>query len=283
MVHAGLVLEGGGMRGVYTSGVLEYFMEQDLYFPYIIGVSAGACSAASYLSRQKGRNKRVNTDHLDNPDYLSYRNYLKKRQLFGMDFIFDEVPNKLDPFDYDTFNKANETFIVGTTDCHSGETIYYNNREHGKDMLQILRASSSLPFVAPIVKYDQRHLLDGGISDPIPIRQAEHDGLTKNVVILTRNRGYYKKPSRNSWLTRKAYRNYPGLLEKLDIRAESYNKTLEYIFSEEKNGNVFILQPTKPLKVGRVERNKTKLIELYEEGYEDAKANYSKLMTWLQS
>jgi predicted patatin/cPLA2 family phospholipase len=283
MFDTGLVLEGGGMRGVYTSGVLEFFMEKNLYFPYIIGVSAGACNAASYLSRQKGRNKTVNTEFLDNPDYLSLRNYWKKRQLFGMDFIFNDLPNKLVPFDFQTFNKAKETFVVGTTDCHTGEAIYYTNHEHGSDILKILRASSSLPFIAPVVQYDERHLLDGGIADPLPIKQAEHDGFSKNVVILTRNNGYYKKPSKNSWLAKKLYKEYPGLLEKLESRANTYNKNLDYIIEQENNGNILTIQPSKPLKVGRIERNKTKLLELFEEGYEDAKRIYPTLLKWLES
>ncbi|MFZ3589539.1 patatin-like phospholipase family protein [Bacillus sp. DJP31] len=283
MVQAGLVLEGGGMRGVYTSGVLEYFMEQKLYFPYNIGVSAGACNAVSYLSRQKGRNRTVNIDYINHPNYLSIRNYIKKRQLFGMDFIFDEIPNVLVPFDYETFYKATETFVVGTTDCVTGETVYYNNHEHGKDLLTILRASSSLPFVAPIVSYDNRSLLDGGISEPIPIRQAERDGFSKNVVILTQNRGYQKKKNNSSpsWISRRAYKTYPGLLNKLSIRSGYYNETLQYIGNQEKSGNAFIIQPTKPLKVGRIERNRNRLTELFNEGYDDGRRMYPELLEWL--
>lgn len=281
-MNAGLVLEGGGMRGVYTAGVLEYFMEKDLYFPYNIGVSAGASNAVSYLARQKGRNRIVNIDYITHPEYLSFRNYIKKRQLFGMDFIFDVIPNKLVPFDYDSFYKAKEKFVVGTTDCVTGETVYYNNQEHGKDMLTILRASCSLPFIAPIVPYDNRSLLDGGISDPIPLMQAEKDGYTKNVVILTRNRGYKKKPSKNNWISKKSYKNYPGLLDKMESRGNDYNKTLDYLFEQEEKGNVFIIQPTNPLKVGRMEKNRDRLQELYNEGYKDAKEIYYSLLQWLE-
>jgi predicted patatin/cPLA2 family phospholipase len=283
MIQAGLVLEGGGMRGVYTSGVLEYFMEQKLYFPYNVGVSAGACNAASYLARQKGRNRKVNIDFIKNPKYLSLRNYIKKRQLFGMDFIFDKIPNRLVPFDYETFYKAKEYFAVGTTDCFTGETVYYNNKEHGKDMLTILRASSSLPFVAPIVPYDNRSLLDGGISEPIPIKQAEREGFVKNVVILTRNRGYQKKTSSSSWLSNKVYKNYPGLVNKMCERSSYYNEILQYVEDREEKGLVFIIQPTNPLKVGRMERSSNRLTELFNEGYEDGRRHYSSLLEWLEN
>ncbi|WP_246943956.1 patatin-like phospholipase family protein [Bacillus pinisoli] len=281
MVSAGLVLEGGGMRGVYTAGVLEYLLEQNLYFPYNVGVSAGACNAASYLSRQNGRNKKVNIDFIKHPEYLSFRNFIKKRQLFGMDFIFDKIPNELVPFDFDTFYRAEEFFEIGTTDCVTGETIYFNNKHHGKDLLTIIRASSSLPFAAPIVSYDNRKLLDGGISDPIPLKRAENKGYSKNVVILTRNKGYQKNSSKRSWLSSKIYRNYPGLLDQMEHRATFYNETLQYISTRESEGNVFVIQPRTPLKVGRVERNRDRLIELYNEGYEDGKRLYPALISWL--
>ena len=179
MMQAGLVLEGGGMRGLYTAGVLEYFMEKDLYFPYNIGVSAGACMAASYLSRQKGRNKRVNLDFVEDKRYISFSNFIRKREIFGMDFIFDEIPNRLVPFDMDTFRESPEEFVIVTTDCETGEAVYYDKTNHGDDLVKLLRASSSLPFVASSVEYKGRHLLDGGIVDPIPIKKAQADGYEK--------------------------------------------------------------------------------------------------------
>src|SRR5690625_116326 len=155
MVNAGLVLEGGGMRGLYTAGVLEYFLEQNLYFPYNIGVSAGACMAASYLSRQKGRNKKVNLGYIDDKRYISFSNFIKNREVFGMDFIFDEIPNRLVPFDMSTFLKNSEEFVIVTTDCETGEPVYYDKTNHGHDLVLLLRASSSLPFIASSVKYKE--------------------------------------------------------------------------------------------------------------------------------
>ncbi|MBM7661995.1 putative patatin/cPLA2 family phospholipase [Bacillus mesophilus] len=173
MDQVGLVLEGGGMRGLYSAGVLDFFMEKELYFPYVIGVSAGACMAASYLSRQKGRNQKVNIDLVKDPRYLSWRNLLRKREMFGMDFLFDEVPNRLVPFDFDTFIEGSEEFLVGTTDCQTGQPIYFNKKDHGRNMLTIIRASSSVPFISSSVSYQDKILLDGGIADPIPIKKSQ--------------------------------------------------------------------------------------------------------------
>ncbi|WP_202077542.1 patatin-like phospholipase family protein [Caldalkalibacillus salinus] len=282
MEQTGLVLEGGGMRGLYTAGVLEYFMEQDLYFPYVIGVSAGACMAASYLSRQKGRNKKVNIGLANHPEYLSYRNLWTKRQLFGMDFLFDEIPNNIIPFDFDTFQNAEETFVVGTTDCETGEPVYYTKREHGEHMLKIIRASSSLPFVAPAVEYDGKSLLDGGIIDPIPLQKSQKDGNTRHVVIMTKAEGFTRKRSRLASLSRLFYRQHPKIGESLENRHERYNQTLKDLYHRVDQGEVFLIQPSREVPVSRIERDQTRLTALYELGYEDAKAQYASLQAWLK-
>ncbi|TFB19569.1 patatin family protein [Filobacillus milosensis] len=271
MKQTGLVLEGGGSRGVYTAGVLRYLMEQDIYLPYTIGVSAGACNGSSYIARQIDRNRTVNIDFVDHPEYLSIRNLITKRQMFGMDFLFDTLPNKLAPFDFQAFEEAQEEFVIGTTDCVTGESIYYKKSDYPKDVVTILRASSSIPLVAPIVKFDGRHLMDGGIADPIPIKQSIKDGNQKNVVVLTRNKGYFKKPQSFGWYLRKKYQEYPGMLETLEKRHQVYNETLEYLFEEEKKGNVFIIGPSEKLKVKRIEKNKNRLTALYQQGYNDVK------------
>lgn len=265
------------MRGVYTAGVLEYFLEQELFFPYVIGVSAGACNAASYLSKQKGRNRTVNVEYVTDPRYISWGNYFKLRQFFGMDFIFDEIPNKLVPFHYDEFYKSESEFVIGTTDCFSGEPVYYGKADYGNEMLNILKASSSLPFIAPEVTFQNRVLLDGGISDPIPIKKAQQDGFKKNIVVLTRNRGYYKKPSKFAFLIKRKYPIYTGLQKALSARHQIYNETLRYLEKEEKNGTVLVIQPEEPLTVGRMERNPKKLEKLYMQGYEDARKSYERI------
>lgn len=282
MNQVGLVLEGGGMRGVYSAGVMEYFLEKDIYFPYVIGVSAGACNAASYLSKQKGRNRKVNIDFISDPRYLSWRNYYRHRQLFGMDFIFDEIPNSLVPFDYEAFYQNTSEFVIGTTDCQTGEPLYFTKSDYGKNVLPILKASSSLPFVAPEIEYNSKILLDGGISDPIPIKKAQCDGFKKNIVILTRNEDYRKSPSRFHYLVKRRYGHYPGLVNAIKNRYQKYNETLEYLNEQQEKGSVFILRPGQKLKVGRMERNQEKLSSLFEQGYMDAKNSFDNLKVWIQ-
>ncbi len=281
--QVGLVLEGGGMRGVYTAGILEYFLEQELFFPYVIGVSAGACNAASYLSKQKGRNQTVTVEYASDPRYISWRNYFKNRQFFGMDFIFDEIPNQHVPFHYDVFYNSPTEFVVGTTDCLSGEPIYFNKQDYGKELLTVLRASSSLPFIAPEIRYKDKILLDGGISDPIPIKKAQKDGYNKNIVILTRNQGYLKKPSKFHFLVDRKYPNYKGLQQSLRNRYQIYNDTVSYLEDQENAGNVLIIRPTEPLKVGRMERNPQKLKELYNQGYHDAKQSMTAINDYIHA
>ncbi len=283
MEDVGLVLEGGGSRGVYTGGVLQFLMEQDIYIPYVIGVSAGACNGSSYISRQIERNRTVNIDYVSHPEYLSFRNWVKKRELFGMDFLFDTLPNDLVPFDYQTFNETTEEFVVGVTDCKTGDPLFYHKSDYANDMLTLLRASSSLPMVAPVVQYDNLALMDGGISAPIPIKQSIKDGNRKNVVILTRNRGYYKKPQSPNWYIRRKYQEYPGLLHSLEKRHIEYNETINYLYEEEKKGNVFIISPTEKLTVGRIEKNKKKLLDLYQKGYADVKKVEEELKGFLAS
>lgn len=281
MYSSGLILEGGGMRGVYTAGVLEYFLENDLFFPYIIGVSAGACQGSSYIARQPGRNRQVTIDYVTHQDYISYRNLLLKKELFGMDFIFDKLPNELVPFDFETFNSAAETFLIGTTDCFTGEPVYFNKNDVPEDILKIIRASSTLPFMAPAIEFKGKTLMDGGISDPIPIRKAIADGVHKSVIVLTKPKGYRKKKSSFSWLPRYVYKDFKGLHKALETRYKMYNETLDYIEALEAKNEVIVIRPSMNLKVGRVERNPDKLTQLYEVGYEDAKEKFAQVNDWL--
>lgn len=283
MENVGLVLEGGGMRGLYTAGVLEYFMEKDLYFPYVIGVSAGACMAASYLSRQKGRNKKVNIDLVSDPRFLSFQNFIKKREIFGMDFLFNEIPNRIVPFDYPTFTSQKEHFVIGTTDCVTGEAVYFSKAEHGEHILDILRASSSLPFISRPVSLLGRDFLDGGIVAPIPIAKSVQDGNKRNVIIMTKSKGYKKRRSKLSKMTKLILqKKYPRLATQLHMRYQLYNDTVSFIEEEEKKGNCFMIQPSQDLPVGRIERNQKKISALYELGYKDAEDVYSKLVQWLR-
>ncbi len=280
MDSVGLVLEGGGMRGVYTAGVLEYMMEHNLYFPYVIGVSAGACNAASYLSRQNGRNRTVLIDYVNHPEYISYKNLIRKKQLFGMDLIFNEIPSTHVPFDFDTFANATEQFVIGTTDISTGKPYYFNKKEDGEQILSILRASSSLPFMAPPVEIYNRFHLDGGITDPIPVYKSEADGNHSHVVILTRNEGYRKQKSRLSWMVQRLYRKNPALAKAITSRYIHYNQTLDHI--EANREDYFIIQPSTPLEVARIEKSQLRLTSLYNQGYQDMKMRHNELENWLE-
>ncbi|PKG23423.1 patatin family protein [Niallia nealsonii] len=271
MEKIGLVLEGGGMRAVYTAGALEYFLEHDIHFPYVIGVSAGASYAASYLSKQIGRNKKVSLDYVKDPRYMSWSNFRQNRQFFGMDFIYDEIPSKIVPFDYETFYANSAQLKIGTTDVYTGESIFYGKEDYKEELLKVLRASSSLPFLAPPVEFKDRLLLDGGISASVPIDVATQDGYKKNVVILTRNKGYRKSKSRFHYFVEKKYPQYKGLQKRMKERFVYYNKTMDYLDREEANGNIILIRPLEKLAVGRMERNPQKLSALYVQGYEDAK------------
>lgn len=278
----GLVLEGGGMRGLYTAGILDFFLEKNLHLPYVIGVSAGACHAASYISRQIGRNKKVNIGYIRDPRYISYRNLIKTKSLFGMDFVFNEIPNRLEPFDYKTFYQSNQAYFIGTSDCVSGLPIYFDAKKSTPDIiLKALMASSSLPFVSPTVGIEGKVLLDGGIVDPIPVRKSIEAGNTKHVIILTRNREYRKQPFRSKWLANRFYSNYPELIKAMLKRHEVYNGTLELIEELERSGKAFVLRPSEPLQVGRLERNPEKLLHLYQLGFKDAENCFTQLRDFL--
>ena len=273
MNDTGLILEGGGMRGLYTAGVLEYFAQHDIHFPYIIGVSAGACMAASFLSEQQGRNRTVSIDYVNDKRYLSLSNFIRKGELFGMDFIFDEIPNTLVPLDVNKIISGPDEFVIVTTNCETGEPMYFYKEDYDAQTLgKLLRASSSIPFFADAVEHNGKYMLDGGIVDPIPIIKAESDGFSKNVVVLTKPRGYYKKQSKVSTIIN--YKKYPKVDERMKIRYKHYNDRLDYIFEQEKKGNVVVIAPSEDAGVGRTTRKTEKLEKLYELGFNDAKEQY---------
>lgn len=282
MENIGLVLEGGGMRGIYTCGALEFFMDKDIYFNYIIGVSAGACNAVSYISGQKGRNRDVIVNYCTNWRYMSIRNLILKKSFIGMDFIFDEIPNKYVKFDFDTFYKAKCKFLVGVTDCDTGKPLYIN-KEDVKDGFEALRATSSLPLITPIVDFKGHKLLDGGISDSIPIAKSIKDGNEKNIIILTRDKSYRKSPIKYADIIKYKYRKYPRLVNTLLSRYKNYNQTLDFIDKLEAEGKAIVIRHEKPLNVGRLERNPKKLDELFQIGYEDAKNSYEKIIKFIKS
>lgn len=276
-----LVLEGGGLRGVYTSGVLRLFMDRGIFFPYVIGVSMGACNAANYISRQPERNRIVNTRYVNDSRYLSYRRLLTGGELFGMDFIFDTIPNSLVPFDFETFRGSDVKCVTVVTDCTTGEALYFEKDELGENYLSVLRASTCLPFIAKPVRFNGRVLMDGGLADSVPIRRSIGDGNRRHVLILTRPKGYRKKASRTGGIARIRYPRLPGLSEALARRHTGYNETMDFIDELELKGEAFVIRPSSDLPVGRIERRKDKLYAAYDRGYQDAAQSCDGLYRYL--
>lgn len=272
-LKTGLVLEGGGMRGVYTSGVHEYLLDKEIYYPYVIGVSAGASNSCNYVARQKGRGKRVNINYLHDWRYMSLRSLLLKGSYFGLDYLFDDIPNRLDPFDYNTFYKSPGTFRIGATNCLTGETEYFDKQEITKDLKQ-LKASCSLPLLSPIVYIEGVPYLDGGIADPIPVRKALADGCDHLVVVLTQPQGYQKTANAAfvDFVYWSVFHRYPKLLERLKSRHKEYNETIAFIEELETQGKATVIRPDGSLKLARFEKDTQVLAALFEQGYRDAAA-----------
>lgn len=283
MQQTGLILEGGGMRGAYTAGVLDYFLDEDIHFPFVVGASAGACNGSSYVANQRGRNYEVIVNYGSHPEYISYKRMFTQRQLFGMDFIFDTLPNQLVPFDYEAFKNRSATFVVGTTDMTSGEPLFYESFPDRDSLLKVIRASSSLPLMAPSITYEGRELMDGGIADPVPIQPSLDKGNKKHVIVLTRNDGYMKGKMKLGWYLNRKYKKYPLFAKALIDRHIKYNQQMNQVKQMEDEGSAFVIRPLHPLKVSRIERNRDRLHALYEQGYEEAKEQTLELEQFLQS
>lgn len=267
--RSGLVLEGGGMRGVFTCGVLDNFMDRGIRFPYTIGVSAGACNGLSYMSGQRGRAKYSNIDLLEKYRYIGLKHLLLKRNIMDFDLLFNVFPNKIIPYDYEAYAKCKERYEMVTTSCETGEAYYYDEKHSPQRIIDIVKASSSLPFVCPISYVDGAPMLDGGIADSIPLLRAREQGFDNNVVVLTRNRGY-RKPDKPSSVPMLFYRKYPRLREAIANRNLLYNEQLELVERLETEGSLIVIRPEKPIVVNRMERDTKKLLDLYNEGYECA-------------
>lgn len=268
--HTGLVLEGGGMRGVFTSGVLDYFMDAGITFPYCVAVSAGACNGLSYMSRQRGRAKLTNIDMLDKYHYIGMKYLWSQRSILDLSLIYDRIPHELLPFDFSACFANEMTYEMVTTDCLTGQPCYLTERHDPDRLINIARASSSLPFVCPIVWVDHHPMLDGGIIDSIPILRAQETGHPYNVVVLTRNRGY-RSTSRDLKIPKYLYRRFPRLRLLLSHRHATYNAQLELVERLEDEGKILAIRPGRPLEVSRLESDVDKLNALYQEGYESAR------------
>ncbi len=264
--NTGLILEGGGMRGIFTAGVLDNFMDRGIRFPYTIGVSAGACNGLSYMSGQRGRTKYCDIDMLDKYKYIGFKQLLFKGCIMDFEFLFHIFPEKISPYDYKAFAACSEKFEMVTTSCKSGQPCYYDERNNPKRIIDIVKASSSLPYVAPIAYVDGEPMLDGGISDSIPLLRARSQGYDNNIIVLTRNKGY-RKPDKQSLVPFFCYRKYPALREAIRNRNIMYNKQIALVEELEERGELTVIRPQRPIEVGRMERDTSKLLALYEEGY----------------
>ena len=264
---SGLILEGGGMRGIFTIGVLDNFMDRGIRFPYIIGVSAGACNGLSYMSNQRGRAKYADIDLLKEYDYIGLKYLFTKGNIMDFDLLFHKFPEEISPYDYDTLATSPERYEMVTTSCITGKACYFEEKKNPKRVIEIVKASSSLPFVCPIAYVDGEPMLDGGISDSIPLERAMSLGYDNNLVVLTRNHGY-RKPQKATKVPFFFYRKYPKIKETISGRNAMYNKQMELVEGMEREGKVQVLRPVKPVEVGRIERNTDKLLALYQEGYD---------------
>lgn len=268
---SGLILEGGGMRGVFTCGVLDYFMDHNIRFPYTIGVSAGACNGLSYMSRQRGRGKFSNIDLLEKYRYIGIKQLLLKGNIMDFDLLFHTFPEQIIPYHYDVYARCEEHFEMVTTSCLTGQACYYEEKNNPKRIIDIVKASSSLPFVCPISYVDGTPMLDGGIADSIPLERARTLGYDRNVVVLTRNKGY-RKPDKPGTVPPFFYHKYPALRKAIRDRNTLYNQQIAKVERLEEQGELIVIRPQQPIVVDRMERDTRKLLDLYNEGYRCAAA-----------
>lgn len=278
-----LVLEGGAMRGLYTSGVLDVFMKNNIVVDAVIAVSAGALFGINYLSNQVGRVLRYNKKYLNDKRYMGFYSWVTTGNVMNKEFCFNELVYKLDKFEFDAFRDSKIDFYVTVTNLRTGEAEYIkiDDLEEG-DNIEYLRASGSMPLVSNIVKIGRNEYLDGGIGDSIPVREAYKMGYDKVITVLTRPIEYRKKKS-NMLLYKFFYSKYPNLLHTLEERYSKYNDTIFYISEMEKNKDMFVIRPTKDLKVKRLEKDVTKIEALYELGVFDAVNSLEDLKAYLKS
>ncbi len=284
MYQAGLVLEGGGMKGIYTAGVLEFFLDKGIEFSRIYGVSAGACHMCSYLSKQRGRALDISIDYLDTKKYCSVESLLTTGDLFNVEMCYHLIPDYLYPYDYEEFNKYQGRAYSVVTNIATGRPEYMRIRDMKADIDKI-RASASLPLVARNVKIDGKYYLDGGISDAIPLQKSVMDGNRKNIVVMTKEEDYIRKPTAQAQLAliKARYLKYPKVYELMAQRHIQYNETVEYIYRLQESGQAFVIRPKQSSAVGRIEKDKEKLLALYKEGYTEAESRYEEMLAYLEA
>ncbi len=279
-VKTGLVLEGGGVRGIYTAGVLDVFLEEGIEFDGVIGVSAGAIHGCSYLSKQKGRSIRYFKKYCKDPRFMSMKSWLKTGDIVGAEFCYHDIPDRLDPFDHEAFAQRTAKFYATVTNVETGKAQHIE-LDDLKEGIEYVRASASLPYFSRFVEIDGAKYLDGGCADSVPVHAFRRMGYQRNVVILTKEAGYRKKPEA-ALLTKLKYGRYPAFARALLNRAEDYNLCMDEILEMEKVGEVFIIQPSVPLEVGRTETDPDKIQAAYDQGRADADALLGELLEWMR-
>lgn len=277
-----LVLEGGAMRSVYTSGVLDVFMENQIEFDCVVGVSAGALVGSNYISNQKGRTAGINITYCKDPKYMGIGAIRKNKGLVGFDYLFGEISKNKYPFDEETFEHSTKRFVIGATNCISGKTEFFE--KDTKQVYTLLQASSSMPLVAQTVSIEGKPYLDGAIDCNVPIEWAIKQGYEKIVVVLTRNRNYQKEALSNRMkkVYGMVYKQYPELLKSIYDRPSKYNQTYAHIAQLEKENRIMVLQPQNEVKVARLEKDPDKLKSLYQHGIEEAKRRLGELKMYLE-
>lgn len=281
MYEAALVLEGGGMRGIFTAGVLDFFMDEDIYIRNLYGVSAGACHGCSYASHQRGRAFDINTKYLYDKRYASFYSLIKTGDFFERDFQLRVIPKELNLYDYQAYKESGINFYATATNCRTGKAEYLKIEDMDLEIDRIW-ASSTLPLLSRMVEIDGKQYLDGGVADSIPVSQAIKDGNKKVVVVLTRDEKYRKRKNELLQIIKIKYRKYPKLVQAIENRHIIYNKTLAYIRKLEKDGKIFVIRPMETVNIGRLEKDEKKLRALYQKGYDGARENHHKLMAYLE-
>lgn len=284
MYKATLVLEGGAARAVFTAGALDYLMEKDVYFSHVIGVSAGACTAMDYVSRQPYRTKKCMIPDNKEWEYINtFRKFMREGSVMDMDLLFDRLPNELLPFDYDTFFKSDTVCEIVATNCLTGRAVYFQEKSDKERLSKICRASSSIPLLSPIVNVDGAPYLDGGIADFLPLKRALTAENDKIVFILTRNEGYRKKAVKKGFveLCKRVYSSYPAALKRILTRSIRYNRIMDEIDALEDEGKVFVLRPLIK-SISRFERDRDALLGFYGHGYSSMAEKYEELVAYLQ-
>lgn len=282
-VKTGLVMEGGAMRGMFTAGVIDVMMENGIKFNGAIGVSAGACFGCNYKSNQPGRAIRYNEIYCNDSRYCSWKSFFKTGNIFGADFCYYEIPKKLDVFDFEAFKNNPMEFYVVATDVLTGKAVYHKCEDAGDENMEWIRASSSMPLVSKIVEIGGYKLLDGGISDSVPLKYFESIGYKKNVVILTQPKGYKKEKNKLLPIMKRVLGKYPEFLKAASDRHNVYNEEIAFIEAEEKKGSALVIRPPEALPVGHIEHDKNVLRKVYNIGRKTAESRLFEIKNFLEA